>query len=31
VIVAIDLAGQRLTMKSPVQNKANFHPVSLRI
>ena len=31
VLVAIDLAGKRLTMKSPVQNKPNFLPFSLWI
>jgi hypothetical protein len=31
VLFASDLAGKRLTMKSPVQNKPNFPLVSLRI
>jgi hypothetical protein len=31
VLFASDLAGKRLTMKSPVQNKPNFPPVSLWI
>jgi hypothetical protein len=31
VLFASDLAGKRPTMKSPVQNKPNFPPVSLRI